>query len=129
MDPVLNQEWTSSEVEEATSLVIRLKNNKIIYDDNDDKTKKHNDIVDALHALFPSKSLQHVADLYVDLVIEMHTMLWRTRTMLLVEAHIMFALLMTLLIITLWCQRRVVLGPHITYALSVTFWTTNLGYK
>ncbi|KAM0899730.1 hypothetical protein ACQ4PT_021083 [Festuca glaucescens] len=77
MDPTLNQEWTSSEVEEARSLIATLESNKIIYDDNDDNNKKHNDIVDALHALFPSKTMQQVTDLYVDLVVEMHLMQWR----------------------------------------------------
>nr|XP_051202545.1 uncharacterized protein LOC127316174 [Lolium perenne] len=58
MDPTLNQEWTSSEVEEARSLIATLESKKIIYEDNDDNNKKHNDIVDALHALFPSKTMQ-----------------------------------------------------------------------
>ncbi|XP_071679312.1 uncharacterized protein [Lolium perenne] len=58
MDPTLNQEWTSSEVEEARSLIARLEGKKFIYNDNDDGNKKHNDIVDALHALFPSKTMQ-----------------------------------------------------------------------
>ena len=77
MDPKINQEWTSSEVEEARSLIATLNNNKIIYDDNDDQNKKHNDIVDALHALFPSKTMQQVIELYVDLAVEMHMMKWR----------------------------------------------------
>uniref|UniRef100_A0ACD6ARX9 Uncharacterized protein n=1 Tax=Avena sativa TaxID=4498 RepID=A0ACD6ARX9_AVESA len=74
MDPAVNQVWTSSEVEEARSLIARLNSNKIIYDD---KNKKHNDIVDALHAFFPSKTMKQVTDLYINLVLEMHTMQWR----------------------------------------------------
>jgi hypothetical protein len=77
MDPTVNQEWTSSEVEEARSLIARFNSNKIIYNNDDDKNKKHNDIVEALHALFPSKTMQQVTDLYVDLVVEMHLMQWR----------------------------------------------------
>uniref|UniRef100_A0ACD6AAV6 Uncharacterized protein n=1 Tax=Avena sativa TaxID=4498 RepID=A0ACD6AAV6_AVESA len=74
MDPAVNQEWTSSEVEEARSLIARFNSNKIIYDNNDDKNKKHNDIVDALHAFFPSKTMKQVTDLYINLVLEMHMM-------------------------------------------------------
>ncbi|CAM0913013.1 unnamed protein product [Alopecurus aequalis] len=74
MDPRVNQMWTSSEVEEARSLIARLNNDKIIYGNNDDNNKKHNDIVDALHALFPSKTVQQVIELYVDLFVEMHNM-------------------------------------------------------
>jgi hypothetical protein len=77
MDPTLNQEWTSSEVVEARSLIATLESNKIIYEVNDDNNKKHNDIVDALHVLFPSKTMQQVTDLYVDLAMEMHLMQWR----------------------------------------------------
>uniref|UniRef100_A0ACD5ZQ89 Uncharacterized protein n=1 Tax=Avena sativa TaxID=4498 RepID=A0ACD5ZQ89_AVESA len=77
MDLALNQEWTSCEVEEARSLIATLNNNKIIYNDNDDGNKKHIDIVDALCALFPSKTKQQVTYLYVDLVVESHGMQWR----------------------------------------------------
>ncbi|XP_047057523.1 myb-like protein H [Lolium rigidum] len=66
MDPTLNQEWTSSEVVEARSLIATLESNKIIYEVNDDNNKKHNDIVDALHVLFPSKTMQQVTDLYME---------------------------------------------------------------
>ncbi|XP_020167095.1 uncharacterized protein [Aegilops tauschii subsp. strangulata] len=72
MDPIVNQGWTSSEVEEACSLIARLNANKIMYDDNDDKNKKHNYIVNSLHALFPSKTMKQVTDLYIDLAVEMH---------------------------------------------------------
>uniref|UniRef100_A0ACD5XXI5 Uncharacterized protein n=1 Tax=Avena sativa TaxID=4498 RepID=A0ACD5XXI5_AVESA len=72
MDPAVNAEWTSSEVEEARSLIARLNSNNII--DNNDKNKKHDDIVDALHALFPSNTMKQVTDLYIDLVVEMHMM-------------------------------------------------------
>ena len=71
---LVHQEWSSSEVEGARSVIISLNNNKIIYGDNDDKNKKHNDIVDALHTLFPSKTLQQVTNLYIDIVVEMHMM-------------------------------------------------------
>uniref|UniRef100_A0ACD5XXY2 Uncharacterized protein n=1 Tax=Avena sativa TaxID=4498 RepID=A0ACD5XXY2_AVESA len=72
MDPAVNAEWTSSEVEEARSLIARLNSNNII--DNNDKNKKHDDIMDALHALFPSNTMKQVTDLYIDLVVEMHMM-------------------------------------------------------
>ncbi|VAI70973.1 unnamed protein product [Triticum turgidum subsp. durum] len=72
MDPIVNQGWTSSEVEEACSLIARLNTNKIMYDDNDDKNKKHNYIMNSLHALFPSKTMKEVTDLYVNLAVEMH---------------------------------------------------------
>ncbi|KAF7099708.1 hypothetical protein CFC21_101310 [Triticum aestivum] len=72
MDPIVNQGWTSSEVEEACSLIARLNTNKIMYDDNDEKNKKHNYIVNSLHALFPSKTMKQVIDLYVDLAMETH---------------------------------------------------------
>ncbi|XBI07716.1 hypothetical protein VPH35_135576 [Triticum aestivum] len=72
MDPIVNQGWTSSEVEEACSLIARLNTNKIMYDDNDDKNKKHNYIVNSLHALFPSKTMKQVTNLYIDIAVEMH---------------------------------------------------------
>ncbi|XP_071683368.1 uncharacterized protein [Lolium perenne] len=62
MDPTLNQEWISSEVVEARSLIATLESNKIIYEVNDDNNKKHNDIVDALHVLFPSKTMQQLGE-------------------------------------------------------------------
>ena len=71
MDPIVNQGWTSSEVEEACSLIARINTNKIMYDD-DDNNKKHNYIVNSLHALFPSKTMKQVIDLYVDLAMDMH---------------------------------------------------------
>ncbi|XP_037463009.1 uncharacterized protein LOC119334572 [Triticum dicoccoides] len=80
MDPIVNQGWTSSEVEEACSLIARLNTNKILYDSNDDKNKKHNYIVNSLHALFPSKTMKHVTDLYIDLAVEMHMTQWREGT-------------------------------------------------
>ncbi|XBH97824.1 hypothetical protein VPH35_127439 [Triticum aestivum] len=58
MDPVVNQGWTSSEIDKASSLIARLNTIKIVYGDNDDKNKKHNYIVDSLHALFPSKTMK-----------------------------------------------------------------------
>ncbi|KAE8779322.1 Transcription factor MYB1R1 [Hordeum vulgare] len=72
MDSIVNQGWTSSEVEEAWSLIASLNTKKIVYDDNDDKNKKHNYIVNSLHALFPSKTMKQVTDLYVNLAMEMH---------------------------------------------------------
>ncbi|KAF7093987.1 hypothetical protein CFC21_096352 [Triticum aestivum] len=71
MDPIANQGWTSSDVEEACSLIARINTNKIMYDD-DDNNKKHNYIVNSLHALFPSKTMKQVIDLYVDLAMDMH---------------------------------------------------------
>ncbi|VAI83199.1 unnamed protein product [Triticum turgidum subsp. durum] len=80
MDPTVNQGWTSSEVEEARSLIARLNTNKIMYDDNDEKNKKHNYIVNSLHALFPSKTKKQVTNLYVDLTVGMHMTEWREGT-------------------------------------------------
>ncbi|KAE8779319.1 Transcription factor MYB1R1 [Hordeum vulgare] len=80
MDSIVNHGWTSSEVEEAWSLIARLNSNKIMYDDNDDKNKKHNYIVNSLHALFPSKTMKQVTDLYVDLAMEMHMIQQREGT-------------------------------------------------
>ncbi|KAF7093989.1 hypothetical protein CFC21_096354 [Triticum aestivum] len=80
MDPIVNQGWISSEVEEACSLIARLNTNKIMYDRNDDKNKKHNYIVKSLHALFPSKTMKQVTDLYIDLAVEMHMTQWREGT-------------------------------------------------
>ncbi|XBI35859.1 hypothetical protein VPH35_121489 [Triticum aestivum] len=80
MDPIVNQGWTSSEVEEACSLIARINTNKIMYDSNDDKNKKHNYIVNSLHALFPSKTMKQVTDLYIDLAVEMHMTQWREGT-------------------------------------------------
>ncbi|CAM0913012.1 unnamed protein product [Alopecurus aequalis] len=74
MDPRVNQMWTSSEVEEARLLIARLKNSKIIYGNNDDNNKRHNAIVDALCALFPSRTMQQVIQLYLDLVVETNKM-------------------------------------------------------
>uniref|UniRef100_A0ACD5XS22 Uncharacterized protein n=1 Tax=Avena sativa TaxID=4498 RepID=A0ACD5XS22_AVESA len=85
MDPSLNQEWTSFEVEEARSLVATLNNNKIIYNDNDDGNKKHKYIMDALCALFPLKTKQQVTYLYVDLVVELHVMQQREESHIIVD--------------------------------------------
>jgi hypothetical protein len=71
MKPIVNEEWTSSEVEEARSIIVGLSNNNCISNEvNHDKNKKH-DIVGELHTWFPWKTLQQVSDLYVDLVVEM----------------------------------------------------------
>uniref|UniRef100_A0ACD5XXY8 Uncharacterized protein n=1 Tax=Avena sativa TaxID=4498 RepID=A0ACD5XXY8_AVESA len=91
MDPTLNQEWTTCEVEEARSLVATLNNNKIIYKNNDDGNNKHKDIMDALCALFPSKTKQHVTYLYADLVVELHVMQWRDESHVIVDnTHTVF---------------------------------------
>ncbi|XP_020169909.1 uncharacterized protein [Aegilops tauschii subsp. strangulata] len=80
MDSIVIQGWTSSQVEEARSLIARLNTNKIMYNANDDKNKKHNYIVNSLHALFPSKTMQQVIDIYVDLAMEMHMIQLREGT-------------------------------------------------
>uniref|UniRef100_A0A8R7K2V5 Transcription factor MYB1R1 n=1 Tax=Triticum urartu TaxID=4572 RepID=A0A8R7K2V5_TRIUA len=71
MDPLVNQGWTSSEEEEARSLIVGHNSHTIVYDD---KNKRHNNIVDALHELFPSKTRQQVTDLYVNLAVESYMM-------------------------------------------------------
>jgi hypothetical protein len=71
----VNQEWTSSEIEKARSIIIGFDGNNSRNDgikDNSNKKKKH-DILVELHSLFPSKTMQQVKDLYVDLVVEMLT--------------------------------------------------------
>ncbi|KAM0914342.1 hypothetical protein ACQ4PT_011547 [Festuca glaucescens] len=67
----VNQEWTSSEIEKARSIIARFDgNNYINYGMNDNNS---HDILTELHSLFPSKTMQQVKDLYVDLVVEMLT--------------------------------------------------------
>ncbi|KAM0866188.1 hypothetical protein ACQ4PT_042790 [Festuca glaucescens] len=71
MKPLVNQEWTSSEVEEARSIIARLNNNNYIHDEVGHNKNKKQDIVGELHTWFPWKTVQQVSDLYVDLVVEM----------------------------------------------------------
>lgn len=73
MDPVLvNLGWTLFEEEEARSLIAKHNSNKIMYGNNDDMNRKHNNIVDDLHVLFPSKIRQQVTNLYINFIIEMY---------------------------------------------------------
>ncbi|KQK18722.1 hypothetical protein BRADI_1g44293v3 [Brachypodium distachyon] len=61
-------EWTSSEVEEARSVIASLSSK---YCRNDGEY--HDNIIGELQAKFPWKTMHQVRDLYVDLVVEMET--------------------------------------------------------
>lgn len=72
MDPRFNGEWSVSEVEAVKSLIARCNTNN---DYANDLNKKHTDITDELHAMFPLKEKRQVTNLYVELVVQMmHTM-------------------------------------------------------
>ncbi|CAM0913606.1 unnamed protein product [Alopecurus aequalis] len=68
MNQIVNQEWTSSEREEAKLVIAKFERNSD--DINDDDNEKH-DIYCELHSWFPWKTMQEVKDLYADLVLEM----------------------------------------------------------
>jgi hypothetical protein len=71
----VNQEWISSEIEKARSIINGFDENNCNNDgikDNNNNNKKH-DVLGELHSVFPSKTMQQVKDLYVDLVVEMLT--------------------------------------------------------
>uniref|UniRef100_A0ACD5Y479 Uncharacterized protein n=1 Tax=Avena sativa TaxID=4498 RepID=A0ACD5Y479_AVESA len=70
MKPIINQEWTFSEVEEARSVIIRVNNNNHICAEVGHAKNNTHDIVGELHKWFPWKTVQQVSDLYVDLVVE-----------------------------------------------------------
>jgi hypothetical protein len=71
MKPLVNQEWTSSEVEEARPIIAMLNNNYHIHDEAENNKNKKQDIVIELHTWFPWKTIQEVSDLYDVLVVEM----------------------------------------------------------
>ena len=71
MNQTVNQEWTSSEREEARSIISRFKSNIGNNDDINDENNKKHDIYGELHSWFPCKTMQQVKDLYGDLVVEM----------------------------------------------------------
>ncbi|XP_044962835.1 myb-like protein H [Hordeum vulgare subsp. vulgare] len=71
MDPFVNQGWTSSEEEEARSLIAEHNSHGIM---NDENNNRHNNIVDAIHELFPSKTRQQVTNLYINLEVESYMM-------------------------------------------------------
>ena len=63
MDPKFKGEWSASEIKIVKSLIARDNaNNNYASDMN----KKHNQIVDELQAMFPSKEKHQVTNLYVD---------------------------------------------------------------
>ena len=68
MDPKFKGEWSASETKMVKSLIARdITNNNYASDMN----KKHNQIVDELQAIFPSKDKHQVTNLYVDVMVEM----------------------------------------------------------
>ena len=68
MDPKFKGEWSASEIKIVKSLIARDNaNNNYASDMN----KKHNQIVDELQAMFPSKEKHQVTNLYIDVMVEM----------------------------------------------------------
>jgi hypothetical protein len=68
MDPKFKGEWSASEIKMVKSLIARDNaNNNYASDMN----KKHNQIVDELQAMFPSKEKHQVTNLYIDVMVEM----------------------------------------------------------
>ena len=68
MDPKFKEEWSASEIKMVKSLIAwDNANNKFASDMN----KKHNQIVDELQAMFPSKEKHQVTNLYIDVMVEM----------------------------------------------------------
>ena len=68
MDPKFKGEWSASEIKMVKSLIAwDNANNNFASDMN----KKHNQIVDELQAMFPSKEKHQVINLYVDVMVEM----------------------------------------------------------
>jgi hypothetical protein len=52
MKPLVNQEWTSSEVEEARPIIAMLNNNYHIHDEaENNKNKKQDIVVESTHGL------------------------------------------------------------------------------
>ncbi|KAF8723702.1 hypothetical protein HU200_021665 [Digitaria exilis] len=73
MDPRFNGEWSVSEIGTVKSLIGRHNNNKYASDLN----KKHTDIMDEIHAMFPLKEKRQVTNLYLELMVEMTHMMQR----------------------------------------------------
>ncbi|RCV22358.1 hypothetical protein SETIT_4G214200v2 [Setaria italica] len=69
MDPTkTNGEWSASEIKMVKSLIARYKANKNY---TADMNKKHSDIINEVHAMFPLKERLQVISLYADLIVEM----------------------------------------------------------
>ncbi|CAN6164689.1 unnamed protein product [Urochloa humidicola] len=69
MDPIQsNGDWNASEISFVKSLIARYNANKSYADD---LNKKHSDIINEVHARFPSKGKLQIISLYADLVMEM----------------------------------------------------------
>ena len=60
MDPKFKGEWCASEIKMVKSLIPR-----------DNANNKHNQIVDELQAMLPSKDKHQETNLYVDVMVEM----------------------------------------------------------
>lgn len=73
MDPRFNGEWSVSEIGIVKSLIGRHNNNKY----GSDMNKKHTDIMDEIHAMFPLKEKRQVTNLYLELMVEMTHMMQR----------------------------------------------------
>ncbi|CAN6198387.1 unnamed protein product [Urochloa humidicola] len=69
MDPIQSKgDWNASEISFVKSLIARYNANKsYAYDLN----KKHSDIINEVHAIFPLKGKLQIISLYADLVMEM----------------------------------------------------------
>jgi hypothetical protein len=63
MDPKFKGEWSAFEIEMVKSLIAKDNANS---NGASDMNKKHNQIVDELQAMFPSKEKHQVTNLYVD---------------------------------------------------------------
>ena len=68
MDPKFKGEWSASEIKMVKSLIARDNANN---NGASDMNKKHNQIVDELQAMFPSKEKHQVTNLYIDVMVEM----------------------------------------------------------
>ncbi|CAL5046670.1 unnamed protein product [Urochloa decumbens] len=69
MDPIQsNGEWNASDISTVKSLIARYNANKSYAGD---MNKKHSDIINEVHAMFPSKGKLQIIRLYADLVMEM----------------------------------------------------------
>ena len=68
MDPKFKGEWSASEIKMVKSLIAKDNTNNNYASD---MNKKHNQIVDELQAMFPSKEKHQVTNLYIDVMVEM----------------------------------------------------------
>ncbi|KAK3128502.1 hypothetical protein QOZ80_6BG0462700 [Eleusine coracana subsp. coracana] len=71
MSPMVNGEWSPSDIAVVKSLIVCHNNYYKTNDGNSMLNNKHKNIVDILHAQFPWKDRREVTDLYVDIVVEM----------------------------------------------------------